>query len=109
MKFPNQARLLQKILVNEKMSSRDLAEKLGVSQAYVSNMVKGKVGIPAERAWYFPNFSALVVDAAVKDYRIAWVAKAKKGLPKPEAGGKGLKHEKQKAKKEKSKTKNRQL
>ena len=85
--------------MNEKMSSRDLAETLGLSQAYVSNMVKGKAGIPAERAWYFPNFSARVVEAAAKDFRIAWIAKAKKGLPKPQASGKGLNNEKDKTKK----------
>lgn len=104
MKFPNQARLLHKILANEKMSNYDLAEKLGVSAAYASNMTKGKAGIPPERVWRFPNLHAYVLDAAAKDFRIAWVAKAKKGLPKVKQETKSDDYEKTKVKKQKRKT-----
>lgn len=103
MKFPNQARLLKKILVNQNMSNDDLAEKLGVSAAYVSNMVNGKAGIPPERAGRLPILFAYILQAAENDFRAAWSEKAKKGLPKVKSNGKPPKHEKTKSPKKEAK------
>lgn len=109
-KFKHQALILKAIMRERGASARDIAELLGVSDVYVSHMVNAKAGIPAHRAHVFgPNNSAVLESSALADFRSAWREEYKKGLQVKTEGGKGLKHEKQKAKKEKSKTKNRQL
>ena len=110
MKFKNQAAALKAIIEERGLSARALSETLGVSEVYVSHMVNGKAGFPASRAHALGVRDRVLIEAsAVADFKEAWQAQVKKSLQDINAGGKGLKHEKQKAKKEKPKTKNRQL
>ena len=96
MKFPNQAKTLKKIMASEALNLGDVAERLGVSLPYVSNMVNGKAGIPAERVFALGVGVPNILRAAERDFRIGWIAKAKKGLQKVKSNGKPPKHEKTK-------------
>lgn len=110
MKFKNQAAALKAIIKERGLSARALAETLGVSEVYVSHMVNGKSGIPASRAYLFgAKDLGFIKAAAVADFKDAWQDEVRKGLQALSTSDKAGRHEKQKAKKEKSKTKNRQL
>lgn len=110
MKFRFQAYIVTDFLKTSEVKARDFAETIGVSEAYVSCMVNGKAGFPASRAHLLPENVALTLRKAAKaDFEAAWLAEYRKGLQAKGTSGKAGRHEKQKAKKEKSKTKNRQL
>jgi hypothetical protein len=106
MKFPNQAQFLRETKDKFEFSNLDLSKILGVSQAYVSNMVKGKAGIPPERVHKLLPFVPfhLIGSAASRDFQKSWIETAQKGLRETKASGKAPRHEKTKAKKQKRKT-----
>ena len=107
MKFKYQAHLLNQLKIKQGIQSAAIAEALGVSEAYVSNMMKGKAGIPPERVARLFGFLDLEVieRAALKDFRASWHGQIKKGFTLRPLNGKAPRHEKTKGtKKQKSKT-----
>lgn len=81
MKFKNASKLMLKIL--EKHSQREVAEAMGVTVQYVSNIKRGLCGFPATRAARLKALgqNLMVFElTAIADFSEQWRAEMQKGL-----------------------------